>query len=50
VEDDGSAGNDARLGLDGFAVLAAAGVNGELHQLVETTAARVGGSSEMSGV
>jgi len=42
VKDDGSAGDDARLGLDGFAVLAAAEVDGELHQLVETTAARVG--------
>ena len=42
MEDDGSAGDDARLGLDGFAVLAAAEIDGELHQLVETTAARVG--------
>ena len=39
---DGSADGAARLGLDGFAVLAAAEVDGELHQLVETTAARVG--------
>lgn len=39
---DGSAEGAARLGLDGFVVLAAAEVDGELHQLVETTAARVG--------
>lgn len=39
---DGSADGAARLGLDGFVVLAAAEVDGELHQLVETTAARVG--------
>ena len=39
---DGSTGDDARLGLDGFVVVAAAEVDGELHQLVETTAARVG--------
>ena len=32
----------ALLGLDGFVVLAATEVGGELHQLIETTAARVG--------
>jgi transposase len=39
---DGSSSTVALLGLDGFAVLAAAEVDGELHQLVETTADRVG--------
>jgi transposase len=42
VDDDGSSDADARLGLDGFVVLAAAEVSGELHQLVETTASPVG--------
>ena len=42
MDDDGSSDADARLGLVGFAVLAAAEVDGELHQPVETTASRVG--------
>jgi len=39
---DGNASGASRLGLDGFVVVTAAKVDGELHQLMETTAARVG--------
>lgn len=39
---DGSPDGPARLGLDGFEAVAAAEVDGELHELIETTAAQVG--------
>lgn len=39
MEIDGSASAVALLGLDGFVLVAAAVVGGELHQLIETTAA-----------
>lgn len=42
MEMDGSASAVALLGLDGFVVRAAAVIDGELHQLIETTATRVG--------
>jgi len=42
LEIDGSASAAALLGLEGFVVLAAAVIDGELHQLVETTATVVG--------
>jgi len=45
LEIDGSASAAALLGLDGFVVLAAAVVDGELHQLIETTASVVGCST-----
>ena len=42
MEMDGSASAVALLGPDGFVVCAATVIDGELHQLIETTAARVG--------
>ena len=45
MEIDGSASAVALLGLDGFVLVAAAVVGGELHQLIETTAAVVGCST-----
>ncbi len=45
MEIDGSASAVALLGLDGFVVLAASVIDGELHQLVETTATVVGCSA-----
>ena len=42
MEIDGSASAVALLGLDGFVVRAALVIDGELHQLIETTATRVG--------
>ena len=45
MEIDGSASAAALLGLDGFVVLAAAVVDGELQQLIETTASVVGCST-----
>ena len=45
MEIDGSASAAALLGLEDFVVLAAAEVDGELHQLIETTATVVGCST-----
>lgn len=42
MEIDGSASAVALLGLEGFVVRAAEVIDGELHQMIETTATRVG--------
>ena len=42
MDGNGSSGAVALLGLEGFVVRSAIEVDGELHQLIETTADRVG--------
>ncbi len=42
MDDKARRGAAALLGLDGFVLTGALEVDGELHQLVETTASRVG--------